>query len=173
MFIKVNIGIAPQFELIRRASSFWCLFCGFEPTVFCSDPVLPSWRETLSIYGPLTGALAAHNGFIALSCSPLNSVCITISLSLSASGSSLSLTPQLPHFSLSGLVCCMCSPLINEPSTWTDEEKLMKPTWHLSKLFPLTYLSFFFFPLCDSFSFFYSEAPVSQRLLSFPLSTVL
>lgn len=83
MFIKVNIGIAPQFELIRRASSFWCLFCGFEPTVFCSDPVLPSWRETLSIYGPLTGALAAHNGFIALSCSPLNSVCITISLSLS------------------------------------------------------------------------------------------
>lgn len=96
-----------------------------------------------------------------------------LSLSLSASGSSLSLTPQLPHFSLSGLVCCMCSPLINEPSTWTDEEKLMKPTWHLSKLFPLTYLSFFSFPLCDSFSFFYSEAPVSQGLLSFPLSTVL
>lgn len=152
MFIKVNTRRAPQFELIRSGSSLSCLFCRFEPTVFCPDPGLPSWRKTLSIYGPLTGSLAANTSLIALSCFPLDYVCIPISLALSASGSSLSLTLQLPDLFSSGPPCCFCSPVINEPSTSTDVEKLMKAACHPARLLPLTYLPFFF-SLCDSCSF--------------------
>lgn len=153
--IKVNTGSAAQFELIRSASSFWHLFCGFEPTLFCPDPVPPSWIKTLSIYGPLNGFLAAHFGFITLSCSPLISVCISLS-SFSLSPPSVWITSYLTLCFLSfGLLCCMCSSLIIELSTWTDEERLMKPTWHLSKLFPLTYPLFFFLSLCVTHSLFF------------------
>lgn len=185
--IKVNIGSAPQFELIRSASSFWHSFCGFEPTLFCLDPVPPSWIKTLSIYGPLTGSLVARFGFITLSCSSLNSVCIALSLSRSLQVSPLSvwITSYLTSCFLfrSGVLCFVCSSLITELSTWTDEERLMKPTWHLSKLFPLTYLPCFFSPLsflCVTHSLFLQRgfcesvpAVVSILSLSFSICILM
>lgn len=159
-FIRVNPGSTPQFKFIRSASSFGYLLCGLKPTLFCPDPVHPSWRKTLSIYGPLPGSLAAHTGFITLSCSPLNFVCITFSPS--ASGSSLcDYFANSLVYSLLGLIYCVCSPLINEPLTWTKEEKLIKPSWHLSKLFPLTYLPPFFLPWAWH-TFFNRMTPVNQ-----------
>lgn len=138
-FIRVNPGSTPQFKYIRSASSFGYLLCGFKPTLFCPDPVHPSWRKTLSIYGPLPGSLAAHTGFITLSCSPLNFVCITFSLS--ASGSSLcDYFANSLVYSLLGLLYCVCSPLINEPLTWTKEEKAgISPNCFHWPTFPLSF----------------------------------
>ena len=72
------------------------------------------------------------------------------------------------------LLCCVCSSLIIELSTQTDEERPIKPTWQLTKLLPLTDLAFLFCPsslwliLC-----FYIALPVSQSLLSLLLSSYL
>lgn len=171
--IKVNIGSAPQFELIRSASSFWHSFCGFEPTLFCLDPVPPSWIKTLSIYGPLTGSLVARFGFITLSCSSLNSVCIA--LSLSASVSSLSVNHQLPHFLFSLSVWCavLCVQFTYHwafnLNRWREtNETNMAPLQTISTDLPTLFFFSPFFPLCDSFSF-YSEVSVSQSLLSFSI----
>lgn len=94
-------------------------------------------------------------------------LCVHPNLSLSASGSSLYLTLQLPDFFSSGPPCCICSPVINEPSASTDVEKLMKAACHPAKLLPLTYLPFFS-PLCDSCSFCWQWGYRGSCLLSFP-----
>lgn len=155
--IKVNTGSAAQFELIRSASSFWHLFCGFEPTLFCPDPVPPSWIKTLSIYGPLNGFLAAHFGFITLSCSPLISVCISLS-SFSLSLSSLSVNHQLPHFVFSLFWSVVLYVQFTyhwafNLNRWRETNETNLASFQtISTDLPTFFL---FVPVCDSFPFFF------------------
>lgn len=171
--IKVNTGSAPQFELIRSASSFWHLFCGFWANIILpwsstsqlDKNTLHLWPShwvsgsTLWLHHTLmlpTQICASHSPSLPLSlCKYLLSQCESPATSLFV-------------FSFD-LVCCVCSSLIIELSTWTDEERLIKPTWHLSKLLPLTYVAFsLFLTMSDSFSFSASSLQWVRVCCHFP-----
>lgn len=148
-WLKQTLKVLQSLSL-SEVLRLWHLFCGFEPTLFCPDPVPPSWIKTLSIYGPLTGSLAAHSGFITLSCSPLNSVCISLSMWVSPP---LVWIPSYLTFCFPFLFSCAVCAVLLSLSFQPEQMKTNK-----TNLASLTTIStdlpcFFTFPPSDSFSF--------------------
>lgn len=154
-------------ELIISVSSFWHLFCRFEPTLFCTDPIPPSWIKTLSIYGPLTGSLAAHTGFIILTCSPLSSACITLSLSPFASISSLCESPATSHFVFPFDLVVLCVQFTYHwafnLNWWEKTNKTSLASLQTASTDPPCF--FTFPPSVWLILFFYSKPPGTQSLL--------
>lgn len=116
-------------------------FAGFEPALFCLDPVPPCWiKNTLHLWPShwVPGSTLWFHHTLMLS----THFCVHHSASLQVSLLSVWITGYLTFCFLfqSGAPCEQFTTnwLL---STWTDEGRLMKPTWYVPKLFLLTHVA--------------------------------